>query len=95
VPGRSPWFVRCSSDSVSSFTEGHDVHTPAAAPGGVRGCGVLLRNVPAPSGEERSLVRDAAFAGNVLAHWEKATRGVNQQPRRASSPPQTAGTCHG
>jgi predicted TIM-barrel fold metal-dependent hydrolase len=54
----------------------------------------LARNWPASGTAERSAVRDAVFSDNVLTHWDKATRGVAQAPRRAASAPQTADTRH-
>ncbi len=55
----------------------------------------LSRKLPDQGSEERSRLRNAVFAENVLTHWEKATRGVPQRPRRAATVPQAQDTRHG
>ena len=42
--------------------------------------------------EQRAQLRCNVFGENVLSHWEKATRGVRQKPRRATTPARTSNT---
>jgi uncharacterized protein len=42
--------------------------------------------------EHRARLRCGVFHHNVLAHWDRATHGVPQEPKRAQTPPQTSNT---
>jgi uncharacterized protein len=49
----------------------------------------------AQGSDQRAQLRTNVFRENVLAHWDKATRCTVQQPRRASTRPQTSNTWAG
>jgi predicted TIM-barrel fold metal-dependent hydrolase len=42
--------------------------------------------------DQRARLRAGVFSNNVMTHWEKATRGVPQEPRRSAERAQTSNT---
>jgi len=47
----------------------------------------MSRTSPQPGSRERVDIRRAIFYDNALRHWERATRGVPQQPKRSLTTP--------
>ncbi len=54
----------------------------------VEAAATISRTAPPPGSDERVAMRRAVFYDNAIRHWETATRGVAQQPKRALTTPQ-------